>query len=335
MDRIAHGSVSRSTASTNDNANDPHSSEHSGLSVFAKASAFIGTRARMALGAPPSIASTGPSGNPPRQMFANLSEEFFQATTSADEALLQFTDNDELGDIKIKALPNGCFNLSLPKSLTDCLLDNFVSVQSLSIDLSRVTGVNLSFCKKLTGAALGVLSQKFPALNNLDLTGCTQLNDSDLLHLANMLKLKNLSLAGCHGISKTGLVYLSNMIDNVEVLDLMNCPQVDDEIMACLPNMHQLKHLILTACTQFTNTGLRELRKLDKLESLILDQCTQISDAGLGNLHSSSKFRNLKEINLRYCPLITSKGVLALKKTLNTLKLVNTDVSLRKIAAAN
>lgn len=335
MDRISHGSASKSTASTNHNANDPHSSEHSGLSVLAKASAFIGTRARMALGAPPVIASTAPSANPSGQMSVNLSREFSLAIASEDEALLQSINNDALGDIKIKALPNGCFNLSLPKSLTDCLLDNFVSVQSLSIDLSRVTGINLSFCKKLTGVALWVLSQQFPALKNLDLTGCSQFNDADLVHLVQMGNLDTLCLAGCSGISKAGFQSLCSLLDKVEVLDLTSCNHVDDTVLHSLPNMHQLKHLVLTACTQFTDNGMGELGKLSKLESLHMDQCTQISDAGLGNLHSSSKFRKLKEINLRYCPLITSKGVLALKKTLNTLKLVNTDVSLRKIAAAN
>jgi hypothetical protein len=331
MDRVTRNSASKNNTHTNDDFNGNPSPGKLPQSALVNASALIGNGVRTALPAPPSISSPAAV----RQIASTLLDYGCLDGNPVENAVSQLVGKSVVDEIGVECLPNGKVHLLLPPTTNEYLLDNFVSIQSQNIDFSRVSGLSLMFCKKLTGAALLLLSQKFPALNNLDLTGCTQLNDSDLLHLANMLKLKNLSLAGCHGISKTGLVYLSNMLDNVEVLDLMNCPQVDDEIMACLPNMHQLKHLILTACTQFTNTGLRELRKLDKLESLILDQCTQISDAGLGNLHSSSKFRNLKEINLRYCPLITSKGVLALKKTLNTLKLVNTDVSLRKIAAAN
>lgn len=328
MDRVTRSSAPQNNAIANDNLNNRPLSENSPSSAFARASAFIGNSVgRRPLAAPPSIAPPPLSVNRQRQTSARPSADFCSVESLEGEVMAQSVNNNALGKVdkvSVRHLPDGKVHLCLPSSVNDFLLSNFASVQSQNIDLSKVAGISLAFCKQLTGAALRVLSERFPALTTLDLTGCSQFNDNDLAHLAQMVNLDNLCLAGCSGMSKKGFQYLCSLLDRIEVLDLTSCPQVDDEVLASLPKMHELKHLTLTACTQFTDAGISELGKLKKLESLLLDQCTQISDVGLSNLHASSRFKKLTEINLSNCPRITKNGVSSFKQGLKALKLVNT-----------
>lgn len=258
------------------------------------------------------------------QAASNMLDDNCLDENIVEDAASQQINKSEKNKIELEYLPNGKVHLTLYSSANDFLLNKFIATQSQTIDLSKITDVSLSSSKKLTGATLQLLGERLPSLDSLDLTGCTQFNNSDLAHLVQMPKLTNLALAGCHGIGKAGLLYLSSSLNNIELLDLTQCPQVDDETLACLPNNRHLKHLILTACTQFTNTGLRELGKLNKLESLILDQCTQISDEGLRNLMSDKRLKKLKQINLSNCPHITIQGIMGLKLGIKSLRHINT-----------
>jgi hypothetical protein len=330
MDRITRSSESKNHAYTNQFPTNNQSSGKLRRSAFTNASGLIGNQVKMAMPPPPPIGvparfkSYLPEINSPQ--FASSSTENLppQGQSMATDFLQEVTENTNVA-FETETLPDGSIHITFPSGTNDLAIQNFFLLQGQSNALSRVSSISLSFCKNVTGATLQVLSQGIPALNSLNLTGCVQFNDNDLVHIAQMVNLKNLTLAGCSGISKPGLITLSSLLDNVEMLDLTSCPQIDNEILASLPNMYQLKHLILTACTNFSDHGLSELGKLRKLESLILDQCPQISDDSLRKMNAASGFGKLTQINLSNCPRVTPHGVFALKQILKGLRYVNSD----------
>lgn len=320
MDQVTRSSASKNSSHTNDGQQSNASLGKLQRSALVNASGLIGDLVAMALPPAPQIRVS-----PNSRIASTLSDEVYPDENPMGTTVPQVVSLSATDKLEIASLPDGNLRLSLASTLSDDLLIRLVLAQSQNIDPRLVTEVSLSFCKNLTGTALQFLSERFPALNNLNLTGCSQFNDDEIAHVAQMVNLTNLSLAGCHGVSKTGLINLSSLLDNVEKLDLTHCAQVDDELLASLPNMHQIKHLMLTACATFTNTGLRELGKLKKLESLIMDQCPQISDVGLRKINHASGFRKLTQINLSNCPLVTQHGVFDLKQRLKGLQHVNVD----------
>lgn len=337
MDHTQRTSTSKNNAYANESSYNNESGGELQRSIFADASGLIGNQVRRELfevrrelfpPSPTSVPST-PSTELPKIIKPQLASALFENEDlnedlmDSEEALLQQFSKRPKASIRVNSLTDGGIYLTLPSAVSDAEIKKFLLVGSKSGDLIKVTSVFLRFRMHVTGALLHDLSQALPKLNSLDLTGCSQFNEDDLVHLAQMKNLKNLTLAGCNRIGKVGLTNLFNLIPNLEMLDLTSCSQVDDEILSSLQNIYQLKHLILTACSNFTDAGMHELAKLENLESLILDQCPQISDVGLRNISFGLGFRKLTQINLINCPLVTKDGVSFLKKTLKQLEHIN------------
>jgi hypothetical protein len=336
MDRITRSSTfSQRTNNIDESKIIPSPAKRQRSAIAATAgliSEQLDTQAVKALQPPPVLGELSRPQSPPQpeienlQIPAPLSENVAVNEGLALDEMLQESSKSLTAGIEVDMQAHGGMHLKFPAVVTDDVLVNFVLVHCNPDALSYVTSVDLTFCKQLSGASLLALSQGLPALNSLNLTGCSQFNDNDLVHISQMVNLKNLSIAGCDGISKAGLINLSSVLDNVDTLDLTSCPQIDDEVLSSLPNMYQLKNLILTACTQFSDSGLRALGKLKKLESLVLDQCPQISNSSLLKISaiSATGFRKLTHLNVSNCPRVTQQGIFSLKQTLPWLRAVNT-----------
>lgn len=220
------------------------------------------------------------------------------------------TPNYFADQLKIKTLADNTLLISFPKSSTDDNFQQFFrSTRARTLDLGTVSVISFSMCTKLTGSSLDLLGLWLSNVQKLDLSGCSQLTDSDFSHLDRLNHLESLSLAGCVQLSTQGFRGLSAILDNVKTLDLTGLPQLDDEFLSALKEMHQIQHLVLTGCTGFTDAGLSGLKHLGNLETLLLDQCSQLTDKSLLKLRPRQAFENLVELNLNNCPLITNRAV--------------------------
>ncbi len=85
--------------------------------------------------------------------------------------------------------------------------------------------LRLAYCKAITSAGWTCLAN-LPHLKSLDLSGCDQLTDDDLLHLAK-LPLKHLRLHGCTKITPIGLNNLKGL--ELESLCLDGCSGISAE----------------------------------------------------------------------------------------------------------
>lgn len=333
MDRITRSSTSsHKVQNTGEQQTIPTPAKKRGSQIAATAGLIanqIGNQVAMALQPPPALLgvpsrlqSPTPSEIENPQLPAAFSASIAMEENQAFDEMLQESSKSMAAGIEVENANLGGMHLKFPTAVTDDVLMNFVLVHCNPQALHHVTSVDLSFCKKLTQLSLLALSQGLPALTALNLTGCSQFNDDEIINVSEMVNLKNLTLAGCSGISKHGYIELARLLDNVEILDLTSCSEVDNEVLAALPSMHQLKHLVLTACTNFTEDSFAELGKLRKLQSLLIDQCPQITNASLGKLGNiaATKLKKLAYINVSNCPRLTPEGVFALKQTLPRVK---------------
>lgn len=322
MDRVARSTASKvNSASKSNDPNGPRLPENSSGSILTRASTVVGNLMARALLPAPQFPTTPKIYKAPGNVLREPSSGTICTDDTLHESLINdYVSNETLNNTKIECLPNGDFKLHLPVITNDAQLFEYLVFQCQGYDFSKATELNLSFCTNLTGQTLQLLSKKLPSLRTLDLTGCNQFNDADLVHVAHMANLDNLCLAGCSGFSKQGFEYMTSLLDKLETLDLTGCPQLDDDFLSLLPNMLELKSLVLSGCTGFTGEGLGKIGKegaLGKLQTLTLDQCRQISDSDLGRLRNLSQ---LKQLDIRNCPSITQNGINKLRRHLKSTK---------------
>lgn len=90
--------------------------------------------------------------------------------------------------------------------------------------------LKLGFCTAITSAGWALLS-KLSSLEHLDLTGCDQLTDDDILHIARIPKLKTLNLSHCTKITDDGLQCFDQ--HKFTSLNLIGCTSVSPEAFTC------------------------------------------------------------------------------------------------------
>lgn len=242
-------------------------------------------------------------------------DETDEAADAADASLGTSSRREFSIESYVKKQPDNTRILLAPKSLTDNNFHQlFRSIEAARIDPNSIVAVDFSMCTKLTGSSLNLLGLQLRNVQQLNLTGCSQLTDADFFHLNLMNNMNLLSLAGCVQLSPQGFKSLSAILDNIGTLDLTGMPQLDDEFLSALKDMHQIRQLVLTGCTGFTNTGLSSVRELKNLETLLLDQCTQLTDESLLKLMPKRTLKNLVRLSLNNCPFITDRGIATLQK---------------------
>lgn len=138
--------------------------------------------------------------------------------------------------------------LSGEGQMTDDLLDD------LSRRAHSVTALGLSGCRQITDAGVRHLA-RLPALQHLDLTG-TGVTDSGLQVLRHLPALRTLSLAW-NGVTAAGITVLAGC-DAIEQVTLGSSTEVGDAAVRALAGKPGLRHLRIA----LTDQGLSLLREL-------------------------------------------------------------------------
>jgi len=149
------------------------------------------------------------------------------------------------------------------------MLQHFPKLRKLRISATQITGKGL--------AALSKLRQ----LEDLDISECSQLFDSDLAPLAAMTQLKRLNLWR-DAITDVGVAHLAPL-SKLEWLNLDNT-QLTNAGLAHLAGMRKLTFLHLGS-TSVSDTGLTYLQGLTSLNDLKLTR-TAVTKVGVEQLQS-------------------------------------------------
>lgn len=131
--------------------------------------------------------------------------------------------------------------------------------------LARHPAAGLSGEGQLTDGLLDDLAQRAPALPALDLSGCTQVTDAGVRHLATMPSLRHLNLTGT-GVTDGGL-----------------------EVLRHLPELRSLS----LGRNRLTTAGIGVLARCGTLEQLSLESSTEIGDAAVRALAGTPNLRHL------------------------------------------
>jgi hypothetical protein len=149
-----------------------------------------------------------------------------------------------------------------------------------------------------------------PALEDLDLSLCSDVTDVSCLRDSRALKKLNLWFTGVTDAGIRGL----ELILTLEVLYLASCSRTTD--VSCLRDSRALKVLDLR-CTAVTDAGIRGLALIPTLEVLDLWDCKRLTDVSCMRSCRALKFLDLSRSN------VTDAGIrgLELNPTLEVLYL--------------
>ena len=168
--------------------------------------------------------------------------------------------------------------------------------------------LSLQDCQRLSDEALRHVSVGLTKLKSINLSFCVAITDSGLKHLAKMPSLKELNLRSCDNISDVGMAYLAEGGSRISSLDVSFCEKIGDQALVHISQgLFNIKSLSLSAC-QVSDEGVCKIAKtLHDLETLNIGQCSRITDKGLHNIADSMK--HLKCIDLYGCTRITTDGL--------------------------
>jgi hypothetical protein len=113
-------------------------------------------------------------------------------------------------------------------------------------------------------------------------------------HLAKLDKLTQLEIFRCSGFGSDGVLALKGM--KLTRLTLRDLPMVDDQALAVLDDLPELRRLYLHELASISDAGLQHLASLAKLETLDVWSVPQLTDATVNVI---AGLPNLKELTLR------------------------------------
>lgn len=151
---------------------------------------------------------------------------------------------------------------------------------------------------------------------DLNLTYCTRVSDTDVNSIGKLSTLKRLNVSNCYRITDYGVQCIATKLANLTHLDLSDCTQVTDLGLHHIGrHLINLRSLSLQNCRSVTDTGIGALvYSLKDLNYLSLSKCHEISDTGLASIAEHCK--KLAILNILECPKITSAGLDSVKTML-------------------
>ncbi|XP_058253009.1 uncharacterized protein fbxl9 isoform X1 [Hemibagrus wyckioides] len=159
-----------------------------------------------------------------------------------------------------------------------------------------VTDEDLGAFKEQEGASLRVIR----GLQELDLSGCSNLTDVSMMQVLQFPVLQRLSLAMLPEISDKGVASVALHCPCLTSLALSGCSRLTDAGLArALPRLHRLQHLQLAYCDGITDRSLSLLvQHCKRLRTLDISMCRDITVTKVDFLQSHLPF--LESVQYRF-----------------------------------
>ncbi|KAI4315982.1 hypothetical protein L6164_024002 [Bauhinia variegata] len=240
------------------------------------------------------------------------------------------------------------YSLSVSTDLVKCL-NNFSKLQSIKLDgcpgtccavkaignwQASLEELSLRKCESVTDEGLSFLLQTHKELKKLDITCCRKITYSSIEGITNSCPmLTSLRMESCSLVCSDAFLLIGRC-QFLEELDVTET-EIDDEGLTSISRCSKLSSLKLGICLKITDKGLSHIgRSCSQLTELDLYRCTGITDVGIAaiahgcpslevinvaynanltdtSLVSLSKCLNLRRLEIRGCPQISSSGLSA------------------------
>ncbi|XP_045832157.1 F-box protein At-B-like [Trifolium pratense] len=179
-------------------------------------------------------------------------------------------------------------------------------VVDLSLFLGDLVYINLTRCSLLTISAFFALINSCPSLSDIKMeyTGKNSLENSESLMDFTRPQLKYLRLAGNPWLTDENITMLASISPNLQLLDLTNCPCIEEGISQVLRMCCNIRRLNLSYCSK---VKLLEMNfEVPKLEVLNLSY-TNVDNETLYVISTSC--RGLLQLSLEGCTKVTEMGL--------------------------
>ena len=172
--------------------------------------------------------------------------------------------------------------------------------------LKEMDVLNLPWCRKLTNEACGVITHFCPNLICVDLSYCSNIDDTGIKILANgLLKLQSIILTYTN-VGDTGVTALVRQCKQIELLNLEVCKRVTDKGIQNIARTSKLKlkHLNIGGCIKISNISFQIVGEhLKNLMSLNLAGCDSLIDFDVEDVCKNCLI--LEQLSLRACWRLT------------------------------
>lgn len=199
------------------------------------------------------------------------------------------------------------------------------------IDLTQ-HGINCGMT--ITDTTLHEVAGLIPYMRVIRISNCDEITDNGICNLGIQCHaLQEMYMNGCTQVSVVGLRQIVHLCKSLEVLDLSDCPQMNDQTLIALASCVQIKKLVFQRCKHISDNGIAQLSRCCKrLTYLDISSCAKIGEYGdLALLQIGKNCQALKVLDLYGCQHVRDKGVRAIARgcpLLNTLRLTGcNDVS--------
>jgi len=245
--------------------------------------------------------------------------------------------NDEL----LIAIADQLVNSLVEVQLDQCGQISDRGVIYLVNKCTSLRAIRISYCTSITNLTIEAMCENSKAISELDLSGCSKINDRAIIALAKCFasSLRHLGIRDCEMISADGIEALArscSLLDHFDLrakqrlsnqtLDVISSSCKDLRTLAIDGNSINLQPSVLRTLIKrcpsvrsftvianqtLTSSGVRILAKGWKnLESLTLSYCSEINDDALYGL--AKYCSSLQTLNFSGCSNITKSGLKAL-----------------------
>jgi hypothetical protein len=210
--------------------------------------------------------------------------------------------------------------------ITDVACSEYVS------RLTVLQELRLPGCCSITDNGISALLKALPWLTTLILCNCVDVTSASLcslpipfpLHASTTRMtlfvpvLRELDLSGCKDVCDVGIRHVAHSLERLEVLHLGHCSRVGDEGVKDLYKLRYLREVNLYGCCRMTDIGVQALARLEQLEELNLGACFLVTDTALCRLAAAPRVvENLRGLNLFQCSEISDMGLVWLSSCIN------------------
>ncbi|KAG2278568.1 hypothetical protein Bca4012_041110 [Brassica carinata] len=202
-----------------------------------------------------------------------------------------------------------------------CLSLSDVGLARIVLGGSNLSKISLKWCMEISDLGIDLLCKKCKDLRSLDVSYLKITNDS-IRSIALLPKLEVLDMVNCPLVDDDGLQYLENGCPSLQEIDVTRCERVSLSGVVSIVRGHpDLQHLKASHCvSEVFLSFLHNIKALKHLKTLWIDGA-RVSDSSLLTLSSSC--RSLTDIGVSKCVGVTDIGVVGLARNCINLKTLN------------
>ncbi|CAF2036211.1 BnaA09g03940D [Brassica napus] len=210
--------------------------------------------------------------------------------------------------------------------LDKCLSLSDVGLARIVLGCSNLSKISLKWCMEISDLGIDLLCKKCKDLKSLDVSYLKITNDS-IRSIALLLKLEVLEMVNCPLVDDDGLQYLENGCPSLQEIDVTRCERSlcirsITELLTKHQSSKHLKTLWIDGARVSDSSLLTLSSSCRSLTDIGVSKCVGVTDIGITGL--ARNCINLKTLNLACCGFVTDAAISAVAQScrnLETLKL--------------